>query len=140
MLILLASLLWLLWGVFHILGGTSLLVALSSQNASIPKVVQLNMMGGQFPFYVLETLNEHAVNGIWFGLVVSLGAVFGFKQKSNAMYLCTIVGGFAQLAYTSFLVIPGKAPFMGVVFSCLVAIASTLGLIGVYLKKKEGHP
>jgi len=137
LLFLIASFLWLLWGVFHVMGGFSLMTALSSGDNSIPEIVQMEMMGDETPFYLIQTLKEHAFNNIWFGLVVTIGAIFGFRQKNNAIYLCTIVGGLAHLGFTFFLVLPGKAPLMGVVFSFLVAIAVILGLVGINLRKNK---
>lgn len=139
MLIITASVIWLFWGVFHVMGGTSLLVALSSASNTIPEVVQINMMGDIMPFHLLQTLKEHAFNNIWIGLVVVFGAVFGFKLKITGIFICSVIGGLAHVGFTFFMVIPSYAPMMGAVFSYLVAFALVPGLGGVFLKKISIH-
>jgi hypothetical protein len=125
-----AAVLWASWGGLHVIAGSAMLRALGGGVEGLPDTVVVSLMGSDMPVPLLPTLMEHNLNNAWFGLIVLLGSFFVWRNDRNAMILCGIVGGLAQLGYTIIAVLPGHAPLPGAVMSVVAAVAVLLPVFG----------
>lgn len=119
-----AGVLWAMWGLLHFVAGVGVVRTFASEVAGVPESVMLSLMGDQLPFHVRRTLAEHSFNNMWFGLVVLVGSVLVWRGSRLGVFLCTIVGGLAQLGFTIFLVIPGLSNAVGVTMTFTAACAA----------------
>lgn len=124
-----AAVLWAMWGLLHFVAGVSVVRTFASEVAGVPESVVLSLMGDQLPFHVRRTLAEHSFNNMWFGLVVLIGSVLVWRGSRLGVFLCTIVGGLAQLGFTIFLVMPGLSNAVGVTMTFIAACAAISGVM-----------
>lgn len=92
----------------------------------------IGMFGGEMPLHVRPALLEAGFNNGWFGLVVTIGSVFVWRGRRDAVYLCSIVGGLAHLSFTIFVVLPGYSDPVGAAMTVIAASAVALGLIAAH--------
>lgn len=123
-----AALSWAFWGGVHVIGGSTMLYTLGGVDG-LPDTVMVALMGSDMPLPLVPTLLEHNFNNAWFGLIVLLGSLFVWRNDRNAMILCAIVGGLAQLGYTIFVVLPGHAPLPGAIMTVVAAAAVVLSVL-----------
>ena len=121
-----ASVLWAMWGLLHLVAGAGVLSTFASEVTGVPESVTLTLMGGEMPFNVRRTLAEHNFNNTWFGLVVTAGSVQVWRGGRLGVLLCAIVGGLAQLGFTIFIVVPGYGNAIGVAMTFVAASAVVL--------------
>ncbi|NQV36438.1 MAG: hypothetical protein HQ509_00340 [Candidatus Marinimicrobia bacterium] len=109
-----STVLWGIWGVFHLLIGVLMVATFSGSDSegnlkAIPVVLDFVMNGMSMPFPILASLKQHAFNLGWIGAVVTIGSYYIWKKKPNTIILCAIVGGFADLGYFIFVDLAGYA-------------------------------
>lgn len=124
-----SSVLWAIWGVFHIFIGIALLNVLAKgypvgDFMDIPRVVSFTMLQQQNVFAVIATLKQLAFNLAWAGVVVSIGCIFIWKGSKTAIFLCAIVGGLCDLGYFIYIDLAGYgiAPGPQMTYICAIAI------------------
>ena len=132
-----ASVLWGIWGAFHLFIGVVLLMVVSEghpdgQLASIPDVVNITMMGSEGRFVVVPSLNQHAFNLAWFGIVVGIGCVYVWKRRAEGIFVCILVGGLADLGYFLYVDLPGYADPPGPQMTYIMAAAIALSLYAYF--------
>ncbi len=132
-----ASVLWGIWGAFHLFIGVALLMVIAAghpdgQLASIPGVVNIMMMGNEGRFAVIPSLEQHAFNLAWFGVVVGVGCVYVWRRRAEAIFVCTLVGGFADLGYFLYVDLPGYADPPGPQMTYIMASAIALSLYAYF--------
>lgn len=123
-----AAVLWAMWGALHLVAGLSVMTTFAREVVGVPETVNLTVMGGALPFHVRRSLAEHSFNNTWFGLVVLVGSVRVWRRSRLGVFLCTIVGGLAQLGFTIFLVVPGRSNAVGVAMTVIAASAVALSV------------
>lgn len=123
------AVLWGAWGLLHLLMAFPFVLGVRAGVEGLPATVTMDIGGEHAPLHVQQTLMEHGFNNGWFGLVVTIGSVFVWRGRRDAVYLCSIVGGLAHLGFTVFLVLPGHANAMGVAMTVVAASAVALGLL-----------
>jgi len=125
------AVLWALWGLLHFAFAFPFVWALHQGVEGLPASVLMDMAGQEAPLHVTQALMEHGFNNAWFGLVVSVGSLFVWRGRQDAVVLCSLVGGLAHLGFTLFVVLPGYADAIGVTMTGVVAAALSLGGIAV---------
>jgi len=129
-----ASVLWAMWGLLHLVAGFVVLSTFASEVHGVPESVTLTAMG-DMPFHVRRTLAEHNFNNMWFGLVVTVGSVLVWRGSRLGVLLCAVVGGLAHLGFTIFLVVPGYSNAVGVAMTVIVALAVLLSFMAHFGSK-----
>ena len=114
-----SSVLWIVWGLFHVVVGAFLLyLLLNGQTAEalngIAGKVSLDSLRVEYPYVVVATLKQHAFNLGWFGLATFIAGILIWRKNSRAIWLAVLVGGFGDLGYFMFidlaeLAIPARA-------------------------------
>ena len=109
-----SSILWIIWGLFHVFVGVFLLYLLiNNQTAEalngIAGQVSLESLQMNYPNAVIATLKQHAFNLGWFGLITFISGIFVWKKNSLAIFLCALIGGLGDLGYFLFIDLEGLA-------------------------------
>jgi hypothetical protein len=133
--------LWAVWGVFHFVMGVALiyLLSLGKEALSIDAIASDPLMVGTLTEYapiITATLKQHSWNLAWFGLVTTVGSVYIWKENVTAMFVCALVGGFADFGYFVFVDLEGLAPPVGTAMTFFSGGAILFSLYG-YLKRDK---
>ena len=140
-----SSVLWIIWGLFHLLLGIGLLYLffIGDEALGIALVADDPLFAGLFEArdpVVRANLMNYSWDIAWFGLVTTIGATFIWKQSSNAVFLCALVAGLADFGYFVFVDVPGYAPPVGQAMTFISASAIILSLYAVFGKKNARQP
>jgi len=136
-----ASVLWAIWGIFHLLMGVMLVLFVQSEHPTgqlshLPEAFNIEMMGMESPFAVPGTFKQHAFNLAWIGLIVTIASIYVWKYRRIALFTCILIGGFADLGYFLFIDMAGFAQSPGPEMTYIMALAIVLGLYA-YLKSDK---
>lgn len=136
-----AAILWFIWGLFHLFVGVVFISFLNDGHPNgdfkgIPETLYMNMFGEQSLFATIASLKQHSFNLAWIGIIVTIGSFFVWKKNINAIYVCTVIGGFADLGYFLFIDLPGYAFSPGPEMTYIMATAIVLSTI-VYFKSDK---
>lgn len=133
-----SSVLWIIWGVFHLFVGVFLLYLLfNGQTAEalngIAGKVTLESLQMDYPLTVIATLKQHAFNLGWFGIVTSIAGIFIWKKNTIAIWLAALIGGLGDLGYFIFIDLADLAIPPGPQMTWISGLAIVLSLY-VYFK------
>ncbi len=135
-----SAVLWLIWGLVHILAGVLTLKGvlandLSAAIGGIADAVDPVTLQKDYPEAVGGILGQHGFNLLWFGVVTLIAAFYVWKGNKHGVFLAAIVGGLADLGYFIFIDLGGFANFVpGTVMTIVSASAIILSL---YAYSKE---
>lgn len=136
-----SSVLWILWGLFHVFVGVFLLYLL--MNGQTPEAlngiagkVSLESLQMDYPNAAIATLKQHAFNLGWFGLVTLIAGIFIWKKNAIAIWLAILVGGFGDLGYFMFIDMADLAIPPGPQMTWVSGLAIVLSLY-VYFKTNK---
>lgn len=126
-----ASVLWLIWGIFHIFIGIALVAFLQIEHPTgdlspLPEVLDVEMLGSESTFASIANLKQHSFNLAWIGLVVTIAAIYVWKANRLAVATIILVGGLADLGYFIFLDLGGFAEPPGPQMTYIMATAIVL--------------
>jgi hypothetical protein len=134
-----AAVLWLIWGIVHVIAG-SVVLSLDTTGAiqGIADGVDEATLELDYPDAVGAILNQHGWNLLWFGAVTLICAWFVWKRSLNAVVLAALVGGLADLGYFVFLDLGGYVNFLPGKLMTLVAAAAIISSFSaVYLGRQR---
>lgn len=129
-----SSILWIIWGIVHILAGIMTMKGIltndiSSSIAGIadavdPKILQMN-----YPKAAGAVIGQHGFNLFWIGATTFISAIFIWKGNRNAVFLAAITGGLADLGYFLFMDLGGFVNFIpGTIMTLVSSLAIILSL------------
>ncbi len=134
-----AAVLWVIWGLVHILAGV---IVLSSDAAggfsAIADAVDPSALEAQYHEAVGGVLNQHGWNLAWFGGVTLIGAVLIWRQNLTAIWVTGMVGGLADLGYLLFVDVPGYVNFVPGTVMTLVSGTAIVLSFWVWLSSRGG--
>jgi hypothetical protein len=137
-----SAVLWIIWGIVHILAGVMTMKGIltddiSSSIIGIADAVNPEDIKMDYPAATGAVIGQHGFNLLWVGLVTFICAFFIWKGNKNAIFLAAICGGLADLGYFLFLDVGG---FVNFVPGTVMTIISSLAIITsfyVYFKRKK---
>ena len=92
--------LWVIWGLVHVLAGV---IVLSSDATggfqAIADAIAPETLVFEYAPAVGGILNQHGWNLAWFGLATIIGAAFIWRGNLTAIWVTGVVGGLADLGY-----------------------------------------
>lgn len=126
-----SAVLWIVWGLVHILAGTLTIKGALSNDMS---TALMGIADGTDPASIkmdyspaaTAVLGQHGFNLLWIGLVTFIAAFFVWKGHKNAIFLAAICGGLADLGYFLFLDLGG---FVNFVPGTVMTIISSLAIL-----------
>ncbi|MFY0628638.1 MAG: hypothetical protein JXR07_20235 [Reichenbachiella sp.] len=103
-----SSVLWIIWGLFHVFVGVFLLYLLINNQVAealngIAGTVPLENLQMEYPYAAIATIKQHAFNLGWFGLVTIVAGIYIWKKNPTAIWLAALVGGLGDLGYFIFI-------------------------------------
>ncbi|MEM9078213.1 MAG: hypothetical protein AAGC43_14315 [Bacteroidota bacterium] len=127
-----AAILWIVWGLVHILAGVMTMKGvltndISASISGIADAVEPETLQMDYPDAAGAIIGQHGFNLFWIGLVTLICAFFVWKGNKNAIFLAAITGGLADLGYFLFLDLGGYVNFMpGTVMTLVSSLAIIL--------------
>lgn len=137
-----SAVLWIIWGIVHVLAGVFTLGGVLSGNPSgaiagiadgiDPSVVDMN-----YPKALGAILSQHGFNLFWIGLLTFICAFYVWKGNKSAVFLAALVGGLADLGYFLFMDLGGFVKFMpGTVMTIVSSLAIITSFYAHFKKRK----
>ena len=123
-----ATVLWVIWGLVHAFAGIMVLNAEAAAGfAAIADAVDSTLLATDYYPAIGGILNQHAWNLLWFGIITIIGGVMIWCGNMTAIWVTAMVGGLADLGYLLFVDIPGYVNFFpGTVMTFISASAILL--------------
>jgi hypothetical protein len=138
-----AAILWIVWGLVHILaGGLTINFVLSGDVstaiAGIADATEPSTLQMDYPKAAGAILGQHGFNLLWIGLVTFISGFYIWKGKSQAIFLAALTGGLADLGYFLFLDLGGYVNFLpGTLMTIVSGSAIVLSFYGYYARIKK---
>ncbi len=136
-----SSVLWIIWGIFHVVVGVFLLYLLSNGQTAealngIAGRVSLESLQMDYPNAAVATFKQHAFNLGWFGLVTFIAGIFIWRKNATAIWLAALVGGFGDFGYFLFIDLADLAIPPGPQMTWISGLAIILSLY-IYFKTNK---
>jgi len=107
-----AAILWVIWGLVHLLAGVIVLMSDQSGGfAAIADAIDAEALRAEYHPAVGGILNQHGWNLGWFGVATVIGAFFIWRRNMTAIWVTGMVGGLADVGYLLFVDLPGYVNF-----------------------------
>ncbi len=107
-----ASILWVIWGLVHILAGVIVISADASGGfQAIADAIPADALEADYHPAVGGILNQHGWNLLWGGTATLIGAIFIWRQNLTAIWVTGMIGGLLDIGYFLFVDIPGYVLF-----------------------------
>ncbi|MDX8348139.1 hypothetical protein SLH49_09085 [Cognatiyoonia sp. IB215446] len=107
-----AAILWVIWGLVHLLAGVIVLMSDASGGFSaIADAVDADALTADYHPAVGGILNQHGWNLGWFGIATIIGGVLIWRRNMTAIWVTGMVGGLADVGYLLFVDLPGYVNF-----------------------------
>jgi hypothetical protein len=126
-----SSLLWIVWGLVHILAGVMTIKGILTDDISasiigIADAVDPETLKMEYPEAAGAVIGQHGFNLFWIGIVTFLSAFYIWKGNKHAIFLAAITGGLADLGYFLFMDLGGYVKFFP---GTLMTIVSSLAIM-----------
>lgn len=137
-----SAILWLIWGLVHILAGVMTMSGpisgdISAAVAGIADAVDPASVQMDYPKAAGAILGQHGFNLFWIGIVTTICAFFIWRKNTNAIFLAAITGGLADVGYFLFMDLGGYVNFVpGTVMTIFSASAIILSFV-VYFQSNK---
>ena len=127
-----SSVLWIIWGLVHILAGVMTIKGIVTDDISasitgIADAVDPSTLQMDYPKAAGAIIGQHGFNLLWIGIVTFVSAFSVWKGNKNAIFLAALTGGLADLGYFLFMDLGGYVHFVpGTVMTIVSASAIVL--------------
>lgn len=134
-----APILWIIWGLVHVLAGVIVLNSDASGGfQAIADAVSAEALQADYHAAVGGVLNQHGWNLAWFGVVTILGGMLIWRGNVTAIWVTALIGGMADLGYLLFVDLPGYVNFVpGTVMTFISASAIVLSFLAWARRRKK---
>ncbi|KNG94915.1 hypothetical protein [Pseudaestuariivita atlantica] len=133
-----AAVLWVVWGLVHLLAGVLVLGGTTASGfQAIADGVDPAALALDYPAAVGAVLDQHAWNLAWFGLATIIGAIFVWRANMTAIWVTGMVGGLADLGYLVFLDLPGYVNFVPGTIMTFVSGAAIVLSFPVWIRNRN---
>lgn len=122
-----AAILWVIWGLVHMLAGVIVVSADASGGfQGIADAVPADALQAEYHEAVGGILNQHGWNLLWGGAVTVIGAVFIWRKNITAIWVTAMIGGLLDFGYFVFVDLPGYVNFVPGTLMTLVSGSAIL--------------
>jgi hypothetical protein len=138
-----SAVLWIIWGLIHILAGVMTMKGIvsndiSSSVAGIADAIDPESLQMNYPKAAGAVIGQHGFNLLWIGVVTFISAFFIWKANKNAIFLAAITGGLADLGYFLFMDLGEFVNFVpGTVMTIISSLAIITSFYAHFKSKKE---
>ncbi|MEM1048395.1 MAG: hypothetical protein AAGL24_19750 [Pseudomonadota bacterium] len=136
-----ASILWVIWGLVHVLAGVIVISQDTSDAfAAIADAIDPAALAAEYHPAVGGILNQHGFNLLWIGLTTIVCALFIWRANVTAIWVAALTGGLADVGYFLFVDLPGFVKFFpGTLMTIVSASAIVLSFSVWFTKRREQH-
>lgn len=129
-----AAILWVIWGLVHMLGGALTMSGGTTEAVhGIADGVDESTLEFDYPDAVGAIINQHGFNLLWIGAVTLVCAFFVWRRFVLAVFLAALVGGLADVGYFVFLDLGGYVNFVpGTLMTIFSATAITTSFVAYF--------
>lgn len=133
-----AAILWVVWGLVHVLGGALTMSGSTTEAVQgIADGVDEAILEFEYPDAVGAIINQHGFNLLWIGAVTLVCAFFVWRRSVLAVFLAALVGGLADVGYFLFLDLGGYVNFVpGTLMTIFSATAITTSFVAYFTSKR----
>ena len=126
-----SAVLWLVWGLVHMLAGVMTVTQEVPQAiGGIADAVDPQTLAIEYPAALSGIIGQHGWNLFWFGAVTLIGAGFIWCGSTTAIFVTAMVGSLADIGYFIFMDLGGYVHFVpGTVMTLICALAVTLSFV-----------
>ena len=137
-----STILWVIWGVVHILAGVMTMKGIltndiSSSIAGIADAIEPSTLTMDYPKAAGAVVGQHGFNLFWIGIVTFVSAFFVWKGNKNAIFLAAITGGLADLGYFLFMDLGGYVKFFPGTVMTIVSSFAIITSFYAYFKNRK---
>jgi hypothetical protein len=139
----LSAVLWIIWGLVHILAGVMTMRGIltgdiTSSVSGIADAVDSSTLQMDYSKASGAIIGQHGFNLFWIGIVTFISAFFVWKGNRNAVFLAALIGGLADLGYFLFMDLGGFVNFVpGTVMTIISASAIIFSFYSYYLAQHK---
>ena len=136
-----SSVLWMIWGIFHLMIGVVMIYLLSLGNEAL----SLNFVASdpltadmvrEYSPIVTASLKQHSWNLGWFGMVAIVGSVGIWRKSASAIFVTALVAGLGDLGYFVFVDMADLAPPAGTLMTVFSSLAIILSFYAYFSSNK----
>ncbi|KMW59200.1 hypothetical protein AIOL_004181 [Candidatus Rhodobacter oscarellae] len=132
-----AAILWVVWGLVHMLAGVIILSSDASGGfAAVADAVDPASLQHDYAPAVGGILHQHGWNLGWIGAATVIAAYFIWRGNLTAIWVAGMVGGLADVGYLLFVDFPGYANFMPGTVMTIVSASAVLLSFPVWLRQR----
>lgn len=137
-----STVLWIIWGLVHILAGIMTMKGIlngdiSSSITGIADAVDPSTLQMDYAKATGAVIGQHGFNLFWIGIVTFISAFFIWKGSKNAIFLAAITGGLADLGYFLFLDLGGYVKFVPGTIMTIISSLAILTSLYYYFKNRK---
>ena len=138
-----SSVLWIIWGLVHILAGVMTMKGILTDDISaavsgIADKMDPTTLQMDYPEAAGAIIGQHGFNLFWIGIVTLISAFYVWKSNKHAIFLAAITGGLADLGYFLFMDLGGYVNFMrGTEMTIVSSLAIILSFYGYFKSVKS---
>ncbi len=137
-----ASVLWVVWGLVHIMAGVFTMNFILSGDiagsiSGIADAVDPSTLQMNYPDAAGAIIGQHGFNLFWIGITTLLCAFYIWKGNTKAIFLAALTGGLADLGYFLFLDLGGYVKFAPGTLMTLVSGSAIIITFYVYFKRRK---
>ena len=137
----LAAILWILWGLVHILAGVLTLSRDAADAvAGIADAVDPATLQMAYPAAAGAVIHQHGFNLLWIGIVTTVCAFYIWRRSTPAIFIAALVGGLADVGYFLFLDLGGFVNFVPGTLMTLFSSAAILSSFWVHFSTRKSSP
>ncbi|MEM1209947.1 MAG: hypothetical protein AAGI54_11835 [Planctomycetota bacterium] len=133
-----AAVLWIIWGLVHVLAGVMTIAQpMPDAAAGIADAVDPALFDLDYPDAMGALINQHGFNLLWVGGFTAVAAIFVWRRSVTAVWLAIVASGLLDLGYFLFMDLGGHVHFVpGTVMTLICAAAILLSVVALLRGRK----
>lgn len=134
-----AGVLWVIWGVVHLFAGVmTVTLDTSAAVAGIADAVDAATLKLDYPAAAGAIIRQHGFNLGWIGISTIVGGVWVWRGSAVAIFVSALVGGLADVGYFIFIDLGGYNHFAPGTVMTLVSGSAVALSFYVYFRQRAG--
>ena len=137
-----AAILWLIWGLVHAFAGVMTIVQDTPQAVQgIADAVEPVLLDIDYPAAAGAIINQHGFNLLWIGCVTTICSFFVWRGSPAAIFIAALTGGLADVGYFVFMDLGGFVNFVpGTVMTIFSATAIATSFYVYFSDLRNSRP
>lgn len=128
-----AAILWVIWGLVHVLAGCLTIgKETSAAIQGIADAVDPALIEASYPDAAGAIVNQHGFNLLWIGAFTTISASFVWQRSTVAIFGAAVVAGLTDLGYFLFLDLGGYVRFVPGTVMTLICLSAILASTGAF--------